>query len=160
MLEWIMQPWPWYVTGPALGLMIPLLLLSTGKSWGISGSFRNINAMCAPRTKLPYLQFDWRSSAWKVILAVGVVIGGFIANYLLSPEPVPFLPDIYFSVKGVLLLSAGGLLIGFGTRYADGCTSGHTLMGLSNLQMTSLIATICFFIGGLIMTWLIMPLLV
>lgn len=159
MLDWIMQPWPWYVTGPLLGLMIPLLLLSTGKSWGISGSFRNINAMCAPRTRLPYLQFDWRASLWKVILAAGVVIGGFIANYLLSPEPVPFLPEAYFSLRGVLLLITGGLLIGFGTRYADGCTSGHTLMGLSNLQLVSLIATACFFIGGLIMTWLIMPLL-
>jgi len=77
---------------------------------------------------------------------------------LLSYEPVPFLPEMYYSFTGVIVLAVGGILVGFGTRYADGCTSGHSIMGMSSLQVTSLIATVCFFIGGLIMTWLIMPL--
>ena len=157
-MERILEPWPWYVVGPAIGLMVPALLLFAGKTWGISGSFRDFAAMCAPRTKISYLNYDWRKNAWKIFLAGGVVLGGFIGNHLLSYEPVPFLPEMYYSATGVIVLVIGGLLVGFGTRYADGCTSGHSIMGMSSLQVTSLIATICFFIGGLIMTWLIMPL--
>ena len=159
MLELIMQPWPWYVTGPLIGLMVPALLLFAGKTWGISGSFRDIGAICSPNTKVKYLQYDWRKNIWKIVLAIGVVIGGFVGNFLLSTEPVPFLPDAFYSIPGVIMLIIGGILVGFGTRYADGCTSGHSIMGMSNMQLSSLIATICFFIGGLIMTWLIWPLL-
>ena len=159
MIDAIMQPWPWWVVGPLLGLMVPGLALLAGKSFGISGSFRDLAAICAPRTKLPYLQHNWRRNMWKVFLAGGVVIGGFVGNYLLSYEPVAFLPDLYFSWKGILLLVGGGIMVGFGTRYANGCTSGHSILGMATFQLTSLIATICFFIGGLIMTWLIMPLL-
>ena len=159
-MEKILEPWPWYVTGPLIGLMVPALLLLAGKSFGISSSFRDIGAICSPRTKIPYLQYDWRKKIWRLFLVGGVVIGGFIGNYLLSPAPVPFLPAAYFSVKGILLLAGGGIMVGFGTRYAEGCTSGHTIMGLSDLQWPSLVASISFFIGGLIMTWLIYPLLV
>jgi hypothetical protein len=138
--------------------MVPLLLLFAGKNFGISGSFRDFAAICTPRTKISYLNYDWRKNAWKIFLAGGVVLGGFLGNHLLSYEPVPFLPEMYYSFTGVIVLAVGGILVGFGTRYADGCTSGHSIMGMSSLQVTSLIATVCFFIGGLIMTWLIMPL--
>lgn len=158
-MEKILEPWPWYVVGPLVGLMVPSLLIFAGKTWGISGSFRDINAICSPRTKLPYLKYDWRKNTWKIVLVVGVVIGGFIGNYPLSSEPVPFLPNEFYSISGVVMLIIGGIFVGFGTRYADGCTSGHSIMGMSNLQLSGLIATICFFIGGLIMTWLIWPLL-
>jgi len=158
-MEKILEPWPWYITGPLIGLMVPALLLFAGKSFGISSSFRDIGAMCSPRTKISYLQYDWRKTLWRIFLVAGVVIGGFIGNHLLSAVPVPFLPETYYSLKGVTLLLIGGLLVGFGTRYADGCTSGHTIMGISNLQWPSLVASISFFIGGLIMTWLIFPLL-
>lgn len=159
-MEWIFQPWPWYVTGPLIGLMVPALLLFSGKTFGISSTFRDIGAMCSPRTKLPYLQYDWRTKTWRLALVLGVVLGGFVANHFLSVEPVPFLPESYYSLRGVLFLAIGGLFVGFGTRYADGCTSGHSIMGMSNLQWSSLFATISFFIGGLIMTWIIFPLLV
>ena len=157
MIDAIMRPWPWWIVGPLIGLMVPGLLLLAGKTFGISGSFRDLAAICAPRTTLPYLKYNWRSNMWKVFLAGGVLIGAFIANNLLSFEPVKFLPDFYYGFPGVLALAIGGILVGFGTRYANGCTSGHSIMGMSNLQLTSLIATLCFFIGGLIMTWLIMP---
>lgn len=159
-MEWILQPWPWYVTGPLIGLMVPALLLFAGKNFGISSTFRDIGAICSPRTKISYLQYDWRQKLWRIVLVIGVVIGGFLGNHLLSAEPVPFLPEAYYSWHGVLLLGIGGILVGFGTRYADGCTSGHSIMGLSSLQWPSLVATISFFIGGLIMTWIIYPLLV
>ena len=89
----------------------------------------------------------------------GIVIGGFVGNYLLSSEPATFLPASYFSLKGAVVLFGGGILIGFGTRYADGCTSGHTIMGISALNWPSLVATFFFFVGGLLVTWFILPFL-
>lgn len=160
MLDWLLEPWPWYVSGPLIGLTVPLLFILTGKSFGISSSLRHIGAACAPRTKLPYLRkdYDWRDNIWNLIFVLGVLVGAFIGNFVLSSEPLTFLPQIYGSVTGILLLFGGGMLIGFGTRYAGGCTSGHTITGISTLQWPSLVATIFFFVGGLISTWLILPL--
>ncbi len=161
MLEWILQPWPWYVSGPLIGLTVPLLLILTGKNLGISSSLRHIGAMCAPNSKLPYLSkdYNWRNHIWNVIFVVGLVIGGAIGNFLLSTEPIAFLPETFQNAWSVGLLFGGGVLIGFGTRYADGCTSGHTIMGISALNLSSLVASIFFFVGGLISTWLLLPLL-
>ena len=151
-MEWILQPWPWYVSGPLIGLMVPALLLLTGKTFGVSTSFQHIDAMCSPKTKLPYLKnYNWRQENWRLVLVVGIALGGFIGVNLLSAAPAQFLPDSYYSWGGVLQLIIGGLLVGFGVRYADGCTSGHTIMGLSNLQWSSLVASISFFAGGLLM---------
>jgi len=62
-----------------------------------------------------------------------------------------------FTARGFILMIAGGFLVGFGTRYAGGCTSGHSIMGLSTLQWPSLVATICFMVGGFIMANLFLP---
>ncbi len=161
MLEWIMEPWPWYVTGPMIGLTVPLLLLLAGKNLSVSSSLRHIGAACAPHSKLPYLSqdYNWRDHIWNLIFIVGIILGAFVGNFLLSTEAVYFLPATYQSVVGAVILFCGGILVGFGTRYADGCTSGHTIMGLSALNWPSLVATIFFFVGGLISTWLILPLL-
>lgn len=159
-MEWILQPWPWYISGPLIGLMVPTLLLLAGKSFGVSSSFRHIGSMCAPRSRIPYIKNNnWRQHSWNLIFVLGIAIGGFVANHLLSAAPVPFLPDEYYSLSGVIKLLIGGVLVGFGTRYADGCTSGHTIMGISNLRWPSLVATACFFIGGLITTFLLSSLL-
>lgn len=161
MLQWILEPWPWYVSGPLIGLTVPLLLLLTGKNFGISSSLRHIGAACNPRTRLPYLSgdYNWRDHTWSIIFAAGLVLGGFIGNGLLTANPQALLPVGYFSVGGAALLFGGGLLVGFGTRYADGCTSGHTIMGISALNWPSLVASVFFFVGGLIATWAILPLL-
>lgn len=160
MLAWLLEPWPWYVSGPLIGLTVPLLFILTGKSFGISSSLRHIGAACAPGTKLPYLSKDyhWRDHTWNLIFVAGILIGGFLGNYLLSSNPLSFLPQSFGSPTGILLLFGGGILVGFGTRYAGGCTSGHTITGISTLQWPSLVATIFFFVGGLISTWLILPL--
>lgn len=151
-MDWLMQPWPWYISGPLIGLMVPTLLLLTGKTFGVSTSFQHLGAMCSPRSKLPYFStYDWRNNNWRLAFVIGIGLGAFIAAHLLSAEPVQFLPDHYYSWTGALLLAIGGLLVGFGTRYAGGCTSGHTIMGLSNLSWVSLVASISFFIGGLAM---------
>ena len=160
MLEWILEPWPWYVVGPMIGLTVPMLLLLTGKSLSISSSLRHIGAACAPRSKLPYLSknYNWRDHIWNLLFVSGIVIGAFIANYFLSTEPIKFLPVEYQSPKGIVLLFVGGVCIGFGTRYAGGCTSGHTIMGLSLLNWPSLVASIFFYVGGILSAWLILPL--
>lgn len=181
-IEIISQPWPWYVAGPLIGLTVPILLIIGNKSFGISSNLRHICAACIP-AKIPFFQYDWKKEAWNLFFVGGIVIGGFIAaTFLTNPEPVAvnqklvtdlsaygiinyqnivpedlFNWNALFSLRGFLLMVVGGFLVGFGTRYAGGCTSGHAIMGLSTLQWPSLIATICFMIGGFIMANLILP---
>ncbi len=155
-MDWLMQPWPWYVSGALIGLMVPLLYWLSGKEFGMSRSFHHLNSACSPNSKLSYLkENNWKDESWSLILVAGVALGAFIAAQFMSAEPTKFLPDAYYSSTGGLKLLVGGILIGFGTRYARGCTSGHTIRGLSNLSVTSLIATISFFAGGLISIFVI-----
>jgi uncharacterized protein len=176
------QPWPWYVAGPLIGLMVPLLLLLGNKAFGISSSLRHICAACIPNN-VKFFKYDWKAESWNLVFALGMLIGGMIAGYFFAnPNPIDLsenaiadmnklgvknysglIPTEVFnfqallSLRGFILMVVGGFFIGFGTRYAGGCTSGHAIMGLSNLQWPSLIATCCFFAGGLLMTWLILP---
>lgn len=182
MLEFLKQPWAWYVAGPLIGLTVPLLLIIGNKSFGISSSLRHICAWCIP-ADIPFFRYDWKKEAWNLFFVFGIFLGGAIAISLLSnPAPIEVNPNLatelagygitnynnlvpkdiinwqsLFTIKGFILMVAGGFLVGFGTRYAGGCTSGHAIMGLSNLQLPSLIATICFMIGGFIMANLILP---
>lgn len=182
MIELLKQPWPWYIAGPLIGLTVPILLLLGNKHFGISANLRHACAAIAPRN-IPFFKYNWKKEIWNLFFVAGVLIGGFIAAYVLSnANPVqvdPQLanelggyglnnytkllpPEIFsleglFTLRGFLLLVVGGFLVGFGTRYAGGCTSGHAIMGLSNLQMPSLIATISFMAGGFLMANLILP---
>ncbi|WP_372474887.1 YeeE/YedE family protein [Capnocytophaga sp. ARDL2] len=182
MIEIIKQPWPWYIAGPLIGLTVPTLLILGNKSFGISSSLRHICAMCMP-AKIPFFNYNWRKELWNILFVVGVFIGGIIASQFLSnpdeiivnehlkselatygihdySQIVPmdlFTWDNLFTLKGFVLMVVGGFLVGFGTRYAGGCTSGHAIMGLSNLQLTSLIATICFMMGGFFMANVLLP---
>ena len=147
------QPWPWYVAGPLIGLMVPALLLLTGEMFGLSSSFRPLNALCSPRTQLEFLKSDdWRREAWNLFLVAGILVGSFLATHFLGAA-VPLLPDESRTLPGLLSLFAGGVLVGFGTRYAGGCTSGHSISGLATLNWPSLVATCCFFAGGLAVVW-------
>jgi uncharacterized membrane protein YedE/YeeE len=188
MIELVSQPWPWYVAGPLIGLTVPLLYWIGGKRFGVSSSFRHMCAAAFPgRSKLPYLNYDWQNKGmWNLVLVLGVFIGGLIASTLLaSPDPVvgiseatradlaalgvtqtPGLhPTQFFSWEGLATLPGfvmvvlGGFLVGFGARYADGCTSGHAITGLATLQISSLIAVLGFFAGGLFVTFVVLPLL-
>jgi uncharacterized membrane protein YedE/YeeE len=182
MLDFLKQPWPWYVAGPLIGLMVPVLLLIGNKSFGISSSLRHICAACLP-AKIPFFQYDWKKEIWNLFFIAGITVGGLIAVQLLSSgAPIQvnpklqtelatygitnynsFVPTELFnwssliSLKGFFLMIVGGFLVGFGTRYAGGCTSGHAIMGLSNLQWPSLVATISFMTGGFIVANLILP---
>lgn len=155
-MDWLDQTWAWYVSGPLIGLTVPLLLILAGKNFGISSSFRHLGSICFPQSKLAYLRNnDWSKHSWNLVFVAGIIIGAYIGANWFSAKPTQFLPDSYHSGLGVVKLAIGGLLIGFGTRYAGGCTSGHSIMGLSNLSWSSLVATIFFFVGGLTMTHLL-----
>lgn len=185
MLELLTRPWPWYVAGPLIGLMVPALLLFGGKMFGVSGNLRTACAIIV-RGEVEFFRFDWkRAGGWNLSLAFGILIGGVIAGVLfMNPEPVAIsaatrgdltalgitdfsglVPGDLFSwesaltLKGFFVLGVGGFLVGFGAAYAGGCTSGHAIMGLSDLQFPSLVAVIGFFAGGLIATHLLLPLI-
>jgi hypothetical protein len=182
MIEYLKQPWPWYVAGPLIGLTVPALLILGNKAFGISSSLRHICAACLP-SKVPFFNYDWRKERWNLFFVFGIFLGGMIAgHYLSNPNPVDINPKLkaelasygihqlnqlvpvdlmswqsLLSPRGFILMVVGGFLVGFGTRYAGGCTSGHSITGISNLQWPSLIATLCFMIGGFIMSNLFLP---
>ncbi len=148
------QPWPWWVSGLLLGSIVPLLYILGGKWFGISSSLQQIGAVCTPNLQLPYLRdYDRKAGAWLLFFVSGVMLGAFLANRWLTEASVEFLPAHYHSVTGALILLAGGFLVGFGARYAGGCTSGHAVTGIANLNPPSMLATACFFAGGLFVTW-------
>ena len=184
MIDLIREPWPWYVSGTLIaGTM--LLLLYFGKSFGFSSNLRTICAAVGGGKRVAFFQYDWKAQRWNLMFLVGALIGGYLgAHFLTNGEPVKISEDTIsdiaklgfaapvsvqpselfslealFSIRGFMLLATGGFMVGFGTRWAGGCTSGHAISGLSNLQIPSLIAVIGFFAGGLIMTHLIMPLI-
>lgn len=184
-MDFIFEPWPWYVGGPLITVTM-FLLYYFGKKFGVSSNLETICALGGAGKVVDFFNFDWKKSGWNLVFILGTTIGGFIAFQYLTPNEMialnpqtvqdlaeigfsnagaTYLPDEMFSMetlfsfKGVLILLIGGVLVGFGARYAGGCTSGHAISGLSNLEIPSLISVIGFFIGGLIMTWLLIPII-
>lgn len=182
MKEFLISPWPWYVAGPLIGLTVPLLLLIGNKSFGISSSLRHICAACVP-SNIPFFRYNWKKEVWNLWFVGGILVGGIICGQILSNPNPPvinpalsqelagygineikgLMPEQLFNwsslltFKGVMLMVVGGFMVGFGTRYAGGCTSGHAIMGLSTLQWPSLVATCCFMAGGFLMANFILP---
>lgn len=146
------DPLPWYIAGPLLGLFVPLFLLLTGKDLGVSSSFRHFCAALLPskaRVKLEYFNYDWKTGLWQILFVVGIILGGVVSAVFFGGANIPLSTPENWTWGGALGLFGGGLLVGFGTRWADGCTSGHTIAGLSQLQVSSLVASVCFIVGGL-----------
>lgn len=184
MLELLKQPWPWYVSGTTIALIMVLLIVF-GKSFGFSSNLRTLCTLAGAGKKYSFFNSDWKSQKWNLLFLLGSVIGGVIAATVLRTEKPMELsqatikdlaglhiifdgqlnPSQLFglasitSFKGIMILLTGGLLVGFGSRYAGGCTSGHAVSGLSNLQLPSLIAVVGFFAGGLVMTHFLLPLI-
>ncbi|MCW3119563.1 MAG: YeeE/YedE family protein [Chitinophagaceae bacterium] len=184
MLELIKEPWPWYISGTLIAAIM-VLLNFYGKKFGFSSNLRIICAACGAGKYSSFFNYNWREQKWSLLFLLGAVIGGWISStFLTSDVPLAlskstindlkslginfdgelsplqlFNMEFLMSVKGLILFILGGFLVGFGTRYANGCTSGHAISGLSNLQLPSLIAVIGFFIGGLITTYLLYPLI-
>ena len=182
MLEIIRQPWHWSIAGLLIGLTVPTLLLIGNKKFGVSSSLRHLCAMCVP-ANIPFFQYEWKKEIWNLFFVVGMLIGALIATkFLHNPSNIvvaestktvlyqygitdfsKLMPTQIFNVANIFTLKGfaffvfGGFLVGFGTRYAGGCTSGHSIMGLSTLQWPSLVATICFMIGGFFSANIIIP---
>lgn len=184
-IEIISRPWPWYIAGTIIALVM-FLLLYLGNSFGISSNLRTVCSAIGAGKHCEFFDFNWRSQIWNLTFAAGMILGGLIAHLWLTPEETvhiskatvdelknygiqdpgeEIVPSEIFkwetlgSLKGFVMLVIGGFFVGFGTRYAGGCTSGHAISGLSDLQLPSLIAVAGFFIGGLFVTYLIMPVL-
>ncbi|GHF63298.1 hypothetical protein HNQ07_004530 [Deinococcus metalli] len=181
LLDLLRSPWPWYVAGPLIGLTVPLLLLLGNKSFGISANLRHGCAILLPDAVKPsFFRYNWRAEAWNLMFAAGLILGGLLAGLMFAnPEPTRLSAAAVQSVQhlgvtvqpglvlaaltdlsrpGVwLLLTVSGLLVGFGTRYGGGCTSGHAITGLSTLQGPSMIATASFFAGGILSANLLLP---
>ena len=182
-MELIFNPWPWYIAGPIISFVM-LFLILFGKTFGMSSNLRTICSIAGAGKYSDFFKFDWKLQIWNLVVILGAIIGGYIAhNFMTIDQSIElnaktienlkslgienagssFMPDQLFGIhvlsswKGWLFLVLGGILIGFGTRYAGGCTSGHAISGLSNLQLPSLIAVIGFFIGGLAMTHFLLP---
>ncbi|HAK46749.1 MAG TPA: YeeE/YedE family protein, partial [Spirochaeta sp.] len=159
MLEFLKGEWPWYISGPLIGLMVPLLLYAGNKQFGVSSSLRHICSALLP-LKAEYFRYKWKESLWSLMLVGGIIIGALIAALFLDGNSAPelsesaklmfsewgiqeidgILPAEIFSMNNIfspstlLMLGVGGFFIGFGTRYGNGCTSGHAIMGLSLLN--------------------------
>jgi uncharacterized protein len=184
-MEFISQTWHWSISGFIIG-MVMLSLIYFGKHFGMSTNLRTLCSMAGAGKYAAFFDWDWKSQKWNLVLVLGAMLGGFVAthylhddsNVTLNPKTIIALknigisepkgniePDFMFgdhvfkSPKMIFVLLFGGLLIGFGSRYAGGCTSGHAITGLSNLQGQSLKAVIGFFVGGLIMSYFLFPLL-
>ena len=181
MLELLRHPWPWYIGGPIIGLAVPTLLFMGNKSFGVSSALRHVCASCFP-ANISFFKYNWKKETWNLFFVIGILVGGALSVYILAnPDPIAVNPKLsaqlaqygitnysslvpidvmnwnaLLTLKGFILMVVGGFFVGFGTLYAGGCTSGHSIMGLSNLQWPSLIATCCFMAGGFIMTNLIL----
>jgi len=184
LFELIKSPWPWYISGPLIALVMTIMLLF-GKTFGVSSNLRIVCAACGAGKQSSFFNFNWKNQIWNILFVIGAIVGGYFTDSFLSNnDPIAlstatindlkalgitsfesYLPKDLFNFKsltsweGIFILVGGGFMIGFGARYAGGCTSGHAISGLSNLQLPSLIAVIGFFIGGLVMTHLFMPFL-
>lgn len=184
MREFITQTWSWWFSGTMIAAIM-FFLLYFGQSFGFSANLRTICAAAGLGKKTKFFDFNWKAQIWNLIFLLGAIIGGFIAKQFLSSDvpveisqatindlsklgiaaPTSLQPaelfslDAILSIKGFLVLAIGGIMVGFGSRYAGGCTSGHAISGLSDLQVPSLIAVVGFFVGGLIMTFFILPLI-
>lgn len=184
-MDVILRPWPWYVSGPLIALTMAGLILM-GKQFGMSSNLRTLCSIGGAGKIADFFKFDWKAQRWNLLVAFGAVLGGFLAQNYLSPndavaisEPTidklkelgfmdagqNYMPEglfgesVFSDTQSLVLLVVGGFLVGFGARYAGGCTSGHAISGLSNLQLPSLISVIGFFAGGLFMVHLVFPLI-
>ena len=182
-LDWISKPWPWYVAGPLIALVM-FSMLFFGKSFGLSANLRTMCSILGAGKSCEFFDFDWKTQTWNLVFAAGLVLGGLISYLYLGYHPAAHISeatisdlqafgisdpgasavpteifnwDNLFTAQGLIFMVLGGFLVGFGTRYAGGCTSGHAISGLSDLQPASLLAVVGFFIGGMVMTYFILP---
>ena len=180
-MDWLTHTLPWYVAGPLIGLMVPLMLFIGNRSFGISNNLRHLCAITQPtHVEVDFFRYNWKEHTWSLVFVIGTALGGYLAGVVFAnPHPIELsqaaqnmlqswgftlpgaslVPDELFqiSVRNFTFMFASGVLVGFGTRYAGGCTSGHAITGLSTLQLPSLYAVLGIFGGGLLASWFLVP---
>ncbi|NRB46767.1 MAG: YeeE/YedE family protein [Saprospiraceae bacterium] len=175
------DPWPWYVVGPLMGATIPLLLFWGNRMLGASSSLKHLCALLP--SKAEYFQYDVRNGYWNIAFSIGVCLGAAICfHYFYDTNQVTIasatvedlqqlglsdfsgmMPYEIFGISSFtetrywLFTVVGGFLVGFGVRYAGGCTSGHGFMGLSLMSRASFLAILAFFGGGMFFTFFLLP---
>lgn len=182
MLETLSQPWPWYVAGPLIGLMVPAMILLK-RRFGVSTSLQHVCAATVPRSA-ELFRYDWRrEGGWNLTFVAGIFFGGILTAVVipnsgdvaiaettraalqgigitqfhgLAPADI-FAWDRLGTLVGFVSMVVGGLLVGFGARMAGGCTSGHAITGMAELRASSLVAVLGFFAGGLTVTYFVLP---
>lgn len=179
----LQEPWPWYVAGPIIGLMVPLMIWIGNRSFGISSNLRHLCAISQPKSiGVEFFKYNWREYSWSLVFALGAVLGGVLAGVVFAnPNPIAlsvsfltrlanwfipigagFLPPVLFGAywQSIVIMFVGGVVVGFGTRYANGCTSGHAITGLATLQKQSLYAVLGIFAGGMLTAHFLTPWLI
>lgn len=183
-INYLSQPWPWYVGGPLIGIIIIMLQWIDNKPLAASSSYRHVCAATFP-ANIPFLKYNWKAEIWNLLFVAGILIGGIVAgNFFSHPATIAisseaahhlqsiglkdttgFAPVQLFSlaalqtIPGLIVIVFGGFLVGFGSRYAGGCVSGHSMTGISDLQWTSMLATACIFAGGIFTSYVLLPLI-
>jgi hypothetical protein len=167
-MNWLTQAqWSPYIVGAGIGVLSWITWLISNEPIGCSTSFSRIAGMIEKLfrgkkvEKKLYYQEVKPEIDWQMMLVIGVVIGALISSLLSGDFRLQWIPSVWsltFGDNMVLRLAAGfagGILLGFGSRWADGCTSGHGISGTMQLAVSSWISAICFFIGGILMAQLL-----
>ncbi|HXH25195.1 MAG TPA: YeeE/YedE thiosulfate transporter family protein [Vicinamibacterales bacterium] len=155
-----LPPTHWALAGVGIAGVTLALLVLANRRLGVSSGLEDV---CSLMLRTPYFRRSGLVAArrWRLPLVVGLVIGGFLSAATGGGwEPIwalgRFDTEIGFGPAGKLVwMFAGGLFIGFGTRLAGGCTSGHGIFGLANVELPSLISTLSFMSAGIVTTHLV-----
>lgn len=167
-MEWIfLKQWSPYAVGVGIGVLICLTFLLSDRPIGCSTAYARTSGMierlfrgAVVEGKPYYKQFPLVID-WEWMLVAGAVIGGFLSAVLSGDFRIEWVPAKWMETFGTSPLlrcfSAviGGILVGFGARWAGGCTSGHGISGTAQMAVSSWMAVVCFFIGGIASAMLI-----
>jgi uncharacterized protein len=154
LLDIMRRPWPWWVAGPAIGIFVTAFTAATGNAVGVSGCYGSACARLVPA--IPFFRRSSFGESWRLPFLLGMPLGGLAGALLAGPVGVVAsmgLFDAVFTSRmdvKLAVLFAGGLMVGFGARWAGGCTSGHSIMGISQGRTASMVITVGFMTAGML----------
>lgn len=168
MMEWLMaERWSPYAAGAGIGMLCCLTFLLSDKAIGCTTAFARTSGMIERLfygdrvLERPYYRKFPPVVDWEWMLVLGIVAGSFLSAALSGQFELRWVPDMWMAAYGsavgprLLTALAGGMIMSFGARWAGGCTSGHGISGTLQLAVSSWIATLCFFAGGIVTALLI-----
>jgi len=167
-MNWLTAPrWSPYVAGIGIGILSWLTFLISKKALGCSTAFATTSGMIRKLfqgdqvAKKAYYQRIGLKVDWQWMLVLGVLIGAFASAVTSGTFELLWVPPLWVQTFGdaplprLLVALVGGVFMGFGARWADGCTSGHGISGTLQLAVSSWITAICFFMGGILSAWVL-----